>query len=145
LTIGDIISLVIGIGTILVSVSSLINSFIYNRLVKGQIEMQIRERISNARARYEDFILQYASDLANELVGSILRSTKEEFSNAYEEACQKYLDNKVDRDRFKKSYSNEIRSIVENNAFKQLYVPPQTQFKATFKVYEEWFDSEKKK
>lgn len=26
----------------------------YNKLVQGQVEMQIRERITNARIRYED-------------------------------------------------------------------------------------------
>ena len=69
--------------------------------------------------------------------------SKEEFLNAYDEACQKYLDKKVDKERFKKSYFTEIQSIVKNENFKPKYDTQSTPYKATVKVYNEWFDLEK--
>ena len=52
--------------------------------------------------------------LNDELIKMVYESTKEEFLNAYDEACQKYLDGKVDKERFKKSYFIEIQSIVKS-------------------------------
>jgi len=104
--------------------------------------MQIRERISNARVRYEDLTLQHKQNLDDKIIESVFDSAKEEFSNAYDEACQKYLDKKVDKTRFKKSYTNEIKSIVDNPAFAAQYKGPQTRFQATVKVYNEWFTLE---
>lgn len=105
--------------------------------------MQIRERITNARIRYEDLTIVYKEKLSNDLIQSVFESTKEEFLNAYDEACQKYLDKKVDKERFKKSYFAEIQSIVKNEEFKQKYDSQSSPYKATVKVYNEWFDLEK--
>ncbi len=139
----DIITLILGIASIITACSTIVLSFKYNKLVQAQVEMQIRERITNARIRYEDLIINYGNKLDNELVKGVYESTKEEFLNAYDEACQKYLDKKVDKERFKKSYFVEIQSIVKNENFKQKYDSQSTQYKATVKVYNEWFDLEK--
>lgn len=80
--------------------------------------------------------------LAGKLIKMVYESTKEEFLNAYDEACQKYLDGKVDKERFKKSYFIEIQNIVKNVDFKQKYDTQSTPYKATVKVYNEWFDLE---
>ena len=48
-----------------------------------------------------------------------------------------------DKERFKKSYFTEIQSIVKNESFKQKYDTQSTPYKATVKVYNEWFDLEK--
>lgn len=104
--------------------------------------MQIRERITYARTRYEDLIINHNKELNDELIKMVYESTKEEFLNAYDEACQKYLDGKVDKERFKKSYFIEIQSIVKSVDFKQKYDTQSTPYKATVKVYNEWFDLE---
>lgn len=139
----DMITLILGIVSFLTACGTILLSFRYNKLVQGQVEMQIRERITNARIRFEDLTICYREKLDNKLIISVYESTKEEFLNAYDEACQKYLDKKVDKDRFKKSYFTEIQSIVKNESFKQKYDTQSTPYKATVKVYKEWFDFEK--
>ncbi len=139
---GDIISLICGLASFFTASGTILLSFKYNKLVQGQVEIQIRERITNARIRYEDFIINHQNDLNSELIKKAYESIKEEFLNAYEEACQKYLDNKVDKKRFKKSYHIEIKNIVGNGAFKEKYDTQSTPYNATVKVYKEWFDLE---
>lgn len=138
----DIITLILGIASFITACSTILLSFKYNKLVQAQVEMQIRERITYARTRYEDLIINHNKELNDELIKMVYESTKEEFLNAYDEACQKYLDGKVDKERFKKSYFIEIQSIVESVDFKQKYDTQSTPYKATVKVYNEWFDLE---
>lgn len=138
----DIITLILGIASFITACSTILLSFKYNKLVQAQVEMQIRERITYARTRYEDLIINHNKELNDELIKMVYESTKEEFLNAYDEACQKYLDEKVDKERFKKSYFIEIQSIVKNVDFKQKYDTQSTPYKATVKVYNEWFDLE---
>ena len=140
---GDIITLILGVASTITACGTILLSFRYNKLVQGQVEMQIRERITNARIRYEDLIINHKDELNDELIKNVYESTKEEFLNAYDEACQKYLDKKEDKERFKKSYFTEIQSIVKNESFKQKYDTQSTSYKATVKVYNEWFDLEK--
>lgn len=139
----DVITLLLGIVSFITACGTILLSFKYNKLVQGQIEMQIRERITNARIRYEDLTINHKEKLGDELIKSVYESTKEEFLNAYDEACQKYLDKKVDKERFKKSYFIEIQSIVHNENFKQKYDTSSSPYKATLKVYKEWFDLER--
>lgn len=139
----DIISVVIGITTFITTCTTINLSFKYNKLVQGQVEMQIRERITNARIRYEDLTIDHLKELGDKLIQQVFESAKEEFLNSYEEACQKYLDKKVDTKRFKKTYTNEIQSIVKNENFKAKYDCQSTPYKATVKVYQEWFNLEK--
>lgn len=139
----DIITLILGIASLVTACGTILLSFRYNKLVQGQVEMQIRERITNARIRYEDLTIQYNEELNNDLIISVFESAKEEFLNSYDEACRKYLDKKVDKERFKKSYFVEIQSIVKNDNFKEKYDSQSTDYKATVKVYNEWFNLEK--
>lgn len=139
----DIITLILGIVSLITACGTILLSFRYNKLVQGQVEMQIRERITNARIRYEDLTIRYNEELNNDLIISVFESAKEEFLNSYDEACQKYLDKKVDKERFKKSYFVEIQSIVKNDNFKEKYDSQSTDYKATVKVYNEWFNLEK--
>ena len=138
----DIITLILGIASFITACSTILLSFKYNKLVQAQVEMQIRERITYARTRYEDLIINHNKELNDELIKMVYESTKEEFLNAYDEAYQKYLDGKVDKERFKKSYFIEIQSIVKSVDFKQKYDTQSTPYKATVKVYNEWFDLE---
>lgn len=141
----DVITLLLGIASLITACGTIILSFRYNKLVQAQVEMQIRERITSARVRYEDLIINYNKELkaGDELIIKVYESTKEEFLNAYDEACQKYLDDKVDKERFKKAYFIEIQNIVKNDNFKSKFDTQSTQYKATVKVYNEWFDLEK--
>lgn len=107
-------------------------------LIKGQVEMQIREMISSARWRFSDLSIQLADEENNTTLAASTMAALEDVLNAYDEACAKYIDNKVDRERFKKLYTNEIRNLVEDENTKKYYVMPQSRFQATVKVYREW-------
>ena len=104
----------------------------------AQVEMQIRELILSARSRYEDKAVQFKNDTDNKFSKAMIESALEGVLNAYDEACAKYLDEKVDKERFKKLYHDEIRQLVVDPTIKEKYVEPQTKFHATVKVYTEW-------
>ena len=73
-------------------------------------------------------------------------SSVENYLNAYEDACGKYIDRKIDPIRFKKMYIEEIRNICnpKHNAYKKHMHPKATsKFEAIWKVYEEWHRHEK--
>lgn len=71
-----------------------------------------------------------------------MTSVLEDYLNAFDEACTKYIDGKIDKTRFKKTYFDELRQLVENDAFKDRYSDPQTKYEATVKVYKEWKNRE---
>lgn len=113
-----------------------------NSLMRGQVEMQIREMISSAQCRYTDLGIQLSKDDQNETLIASVNAALEIVLNAYDEACAKYIDKKVDRERFKKLYITEIRNLVENDSTKSYYVMPQSKFQSTVKVYREWYNLE---
>lgn len=113
-----------------------------NEMQMGQVEMQIREMISSARSRYQDKVLQVKDYSDKKLKEALLNAALEDFLNAYDEACAKYLDSKVDRLRFKKLYHDEIRQLVTDEENIEKYREPQTKYHATVKVYRQWNDLE---
>lgn len=117
---------------------SLFSFFKSNSLTKGQVEMQIRDMISSAKWRYADLGIQLSKDNHNQTLIASTKAALEDVLNAYDEACAKYIDKKVDTERFKKLYVTEIRNLVEDNNTKSYYVMPQSKFQATVKVYHEW-------
>lgn len=109
-----------------------------NEMQKGQVEMQIREMISSARGRYQDKVIQAIGREDDQLYAALIASAHEDVLNAYDEACAKYIDGKVDKERFKKLYHDEIRQLVNDPANIEKYREPHTKFHATNKVYTEW-------
>ena len=63
--------------------------------------------------------------------------------NAYEEACAKYLDGKIDIDRFSRMYNTPIRNLVENDEYQDYFKPIISSYKCILKVYEKWNNLEK--
>lgn len=61
--VSDIITLILGIASIITACSTIFLSYRCNKLVQGQVEMQIRERITNARTRYENFAIAHDDKL----------------------------------------------------------------------------------
>jgi len=69
------------------------------------------------------------------------REALEDHLNAYENACTKYIDGKIDRQRFRQSYVTEIRNLCEQKqgTIHDLLHPESTsRFEAIWKVYKEW-------
>ena len=62
--------------------------------------------------------------------------------NAYEESCAKYLDKKVDQERFKRSYHRSIRQIVERPDLEEQFNSYTTPYKCILKVYNKWYNLE---
>lgn len=113
-------------------------------LHNAEVELQIRLMITAARERLENISLEISSkDCDNSKYSKIFESALENVSNAYDEACTKYLDDKTDKERFKKTYFNELKNWVEGETTQEKYKGPQTKFKATVMVYEEWTNLEK--
>lgn len=106
----------------------------------GQAELQIRVLISDAKYRYANRALEVKDHPDDETLKQALKVAEEEVMNAYDEACAKYLDAKIDKVRFRKMYETEIRQLVERCTDKY---GKTTNFQATSKVYDEWFDREK--
>lgn len=141
----EIISIIISSIALLISISSVIFSKInMNRVEKiyyGQSEIAIRETIINAKNRITD-ILSTANSNNNQYTKQCIKVAIEQLLNSYEEACAKYIDGKIDKIRFKKTYMDEIKNIVEANDFKE-YFKFGSKYAAIKKVYNEWFDLEK--
>jgi len=103
---------------------------------KGQVEIEIRNMISSARNSHINVSVQLDEKPESEVLRRAAKAALEDVLNAYEEACGKYLDTKVDKERFKKNYEREIRNLVEHEATRQHYIMPQSSFQATVRVYQ---------
>jgi len=122
----------------------------------GSAETTLRSAISTTRQRFGDLSVQLAEvvdgrrpDQLNardrrrmETLEKALRSAVEDNLNAYEDACGKYLDGKIDKTRFKKTYNSEIQNLYtgEKSMIADLMLPDATSnFQAIWKVYKEWY------
>lgn len=139
-----LLALVLSVVSLIISSKSSSKS---NKTAMGSEELQVRELIRSAKNRFEDLAIEQADDETkkdNPIFEQAVNSALEGVCNAYDEACSKYLDGKIDKTRFKKMYFDEIKNWVENDSVKDKYVEPQTRFHATVAVYNEWNNLEKK-
>lgn len=131
-----------------------------NNIAVGQSETALREAISNARQRIEEssfkieevLLGRKSTQLNTEekrrlnLLSQSRSAIIENYLNAYEDACGKYLDNKIDKVRFKKSYVTEIANLckadVESYA-KHMHPKATSKYEAIWKVYDEWHRHER--
>lgn len=125
-------------------------------LSHATIELELRNHVNNAQLRVQDFTAEHAEFLGRdkatlsgpekkrrETLEKIGESNLEGYLNALDETCQKYLDSKVDRARFKKSFQRDIRQAVHDEVHKDYLMAPGHAFTALMKVYEEWENPEK--
>lgn len=138
----EIASFIIAALALLVSFASFVKSSAAsktaNDLTKGQVEMQIRSMITAAKVHFSEMSNQLVANSDNPTLKASVTAALEDVANAYDEACAKYLDGKVDKQRFKRMYVDEIRNWVDSEAVKDKYIMPQSRFHATVKVYDEW-------
>lgn len=163
------VSTFIALGSLIVAIIALIKSNVFaknslnksevqNLISMGNLELSTSGRISNTRDKVGDITIIISPLISKEKSGTltvdevntleaqtkVLHSAIENNINAYEEACSKYIDGKIDKDRFKKTYNTEIRQLVENSNLNSSYFNPLTsKFKAILKVYDEWNNLEK--
>ena len=126
-----------------------------NNIAIGQMETSLREQISIARNRMEDQALKIPEFLKVrkpkeldehdkrylDFLDTTWKSSNENYLNAYEDACGKFNDGKIDKGRFRKVYINEIKNLCDDKkeSFSRLMHPKATsQFEAIWKVFDEW-------
>lgn len=122
----------------------------YNEMVdiqtltaQGALETQVRTAINEAYKQVIDIAAKLQAEPENKMLQSIYISMEELYRNAYEDACAKYIDNKIDKERFRRMYLSEIRRLVEEEPHKEAYSTNQTAYDCTLKVYNEWHHPER--
>ncbi|MDR2569884.1 MAG: hypothetical protein LBD23_06250, partial [Oscillospiraceae bacterium] len=80
-------------------------------------EIQIRELIENSKRPVQEWYAKYVECAADnkDLKDAYKKNywvAIETNLNAYDEACAKYKDGKIDQVRFQKTYQAEIRNLV---------------------------------
>lgn len=125
-----------------------------NKTSIASIEFVMNERLTATKERVSDLALSMAPLLAKdnrtaedermlEIYEHNFKLALENNLNTYEEICAKYLDGKVDRERFIRTYKREVRQLVENQEFKERFDGVTSPYKAILKVYDEWENLEK--
>lgn len=109
----------------------------------GALETQVRAAIADAYKNVVDMLVLLAKDPENEAIQKAYFGTEEVYRNTYEDACGKYIDGKIDKNRFRKMYQTEIRKLVEEEPHKEYYSGNQSPYDCTIKVYNEWFHQER--
>ena len=149
MTLYEIVAIVISAIGILISIISIVRANNAHKIAQGQIELNIHQLISQTKKDVMEVSLLIAEKCSNDdqemkgVLKQALNTASEQNLNAYEEACAKYLDNKVDKERFKKNYHIEIRQLVEDENNGNKFDATTSPYKAILKVYKEWNDLEK--
>lgn len=162
----------IAFGSAIVSVLSLLATIFFasrassaaksaSNTAMGQAETALRTAITVTRQAVRDIGLQIGSFVNGRRRDQLKADEKrrleayerpfnealEDNLNAYEEACSKYIDNKIDRERFRKSYHREIQNLCEakeeNSMYEFLHPADTCRFQCIWTVYREWFHHEK--
>ena len=119
------------------------------KAASASIELGIATEIRASKDRTSDLCIQMSAfqseDKRTEDEERRFQATSKAFwaaiennINAYENACAKYADNKVDRHRFKKIYKTEIRKLVQNPKFAKYFDEVKSEYRNILNVYKEW-------
>lgn len=135
-------------------VGALVALRLNTRMSSGHAEISIFQTIRDSRLRadqvavdLEEFSALTASKVSRaderklKMLQHRLEYAAEENLNALELACGLYVDNKVDRRRFKLFYKDEIAEVCKSTApeyTKKLQPVDTSQYNLIWKVYREW-------
>lgn len=155
---GSTIQIIISILSLLVSICAVIYANqahkVAHKVANGEIELSIFTAIKDTEVRVMDLTIELSKfDEYKKLdeiqkkhfnaLNQALEQAIESNLNAYEESCAKYLDGKIDVDRFSRMYNTPIRNLVENDEYEQYFKPITSSYKCIIKVYEKWNNLEK--
>lgn len=114
------------------------------KLDMAQTELYIQELLVNARKIFLDMTLENLKleinpnkNIQTELKNSLIKHTLQEILNSYEVACMKYLDDKIDKERFRKTYIKEITELFRTDGYNNL-LNVTNSYQAIKKVNQEW-------
>lgn len=124
---------------------------------RASVELEIRNSIENSKNNIESLSITFApltikkrnNTLTEEeaevfkIHEKTLHSMTQSMLNHYDDACAKYLDNKIDKVRFRKTYSTEIKNLVESQHLSEYFNPTTSRYKPILMIYSEWNDLEK--
>ena len=116
------------------------------KMEQGKTELQINELIGRAKRDLLDISLKIHNkelkDVDSDIIMAIYNSYIELELCAYDEACSLYIDNKLDKERFKKNYQVEIRNLFEKDGIKEKLDSVNSKYYCLLKVYKEWENPE---
>ena len=98
---------------------------------QGAFETQIRSLISDATKELTHYSVELQKSPDNTILQQAYFTAEEQYRNAYEEACGKYIDNKIDKIRFEKLYKQEIYKLVNDENQKQFYATNHSTYSST--------------
>lgn len=145
-------SLIVAIIALIVSFKASSKS---NSIAMGEIELSIHEAISNSEARVSENTIKmlpllHKKDKSDEekkqleVYEKVFAQAIEDNLNSYDQACSKYLDKKVDKERFRRTYRTPIRRLIQESPQLDKYFDRnKTHYHAILKVYDEWENLEK--
>lgn len=159
----DIKEVLMAIGTsvsIVFGALSVFAALYARKIAMGQAETALRASIRMTRQAVRDLAIKIGDVMEGvnptklsaeqrrrlEPLDKAFREAVEDNLNAYEDACAKYLDKKIDRARFKKMYIDEIRNLCQvREGVIHDFIHPEgaSKFQAIWKVYREWHIHEK--
>jgi hypothetical protein len=166
----DILALIISFFSLLVAILSALSAhksatkstLLANEntgLAHATLDLNMRRAINDAQSAVSELINRIQLRLINRDKNSTLSPEEEKqikhdelalktacqsLLNVYDGLCAQYLDGKIDMVRFKKSFSVEIRNLVERDTFQEYFNPATTSpYKPILRVYEEWFNLER--
>lgn len=116
------------------------------KMEQGKTELQINELIGRVKRDLLDISLKIHNkelkDVDSDIIMAIYNSYIELELCAYDEACSLYIDNKLDKERFKKNYQVEIRNLFETDGIKEKLDSVNSKYYCLLKVYKEWENPE---
>jgi len=141
------LSIIVAVGSIIFAyrTSKKANSIAADQkmISQGQIELQIHQMISQTKKDLLEIALKIQAGQA-EVIKQAFETARELNLNAYDEACSKYLDKKVDCERFKRNYHVEIRQLVEDANNRGKFDAVTSKYKCILAAYNEWNNLERK-
>jgi len=149
MTTNEILTLILSIVALTASVYSYLKS---NAIANANLELSIYNTIRASKVSLYEITKQLMIQEPDEKIkyeyAKVLHdSLTEDLVTSYEEACSKYLDNKVDKKRFEKNFKNDILRLVDSDEINKVidFKKPSTrrEYGAILKAYGQWFDKEK--
>ena len=128
-----------GLATVLALLSYL-NS---RKASRVSTELLIQQLISDTRKDTNEFMYAISGENKDAIAKQLLASYIERELDTYDVACAAYIDKKIDRARFKKTYSTEIQNLFEKTDGVKKILERNGRYNAIKKVYNEWFNLEK--
>ncbi|WP_293648878.1 hypothetical protein [Pantoea septica] len=133
-------------GVLIALGSAFVSVLTYRKTVKrdlnaqGDSELKLYEIIAKAEKDAVDFNLKFLADeikAPTEAVDSAQKAYIQYMLNSYDIGCQRYLDGKLDKERFQKTYKQRILQLYGNSLYQEQLNPGTFKYAALDRVNNE--------